>query len=228
MKDLSTAVIIAALLLLPLAVWGETADLKVWNNRLVIPTLTPEPNRHTPRHVAGTFLPPVITENITLTPADNPVLLTTTTRIVPDVTVILTAGTAVYAHEFAGFVVAGHLIAAGTPARPIQFSSNEVHPLNQTWSGLTAAWGGKLTITHANFRHASPAFTCLAGSHASLSNIHITDTSLGIFTTTPDCRLSYSRLNSTRDGIIARGVEPYVLDTTINARHHNKTYVRTF
>ncbi len=217
MNDLSTTIIIAALLLLPLAVWSETADFEVWNNRLVIPILTPEPNRHTPRNDAGTFLPPIIKENLTLTPADNPILLTTTTRISPNATVILTPGTTVYAHEFAGLIVAGHLIAAGTTAQPVQFTSNEVHPLNQTWSGLTAAAGGQLTITHTNFHYASPTFTCLAGSNASLTNIHITDTSLGVFTATPDCSLNHSRLSSTRDGIIAIGVEPTVAHTKISA-----------
>lgn len=221
MKDLSTTIIIAALLLLPLAVWSETADFEVWNNRLAIPTLTPEPNRHTPHYSAGTFLPPIIKESLTLTPADNPILLTTTTRVSPNVTVTLTAGTAVYAHEFAGLIVAGRLIAAGTAAQPIQFASNEVHPLNQTWSGITATKDGQLTITHTNLHHASPAFTCLTGSSASLSNIHITDTSLGIFTATPDCRLSYSRINSTRDGIITIGVEPAVAHTKISAARND-------
>ena len=229
MKDLSTTIIIAALLLLPLAIWSETADFEVWNNRLVIPTLTPEPNRHTPRNDAGTFLPPVIEESLTLTPADNPILLTTTTRISPNATVILTPGTAVYAHEFAGLIVAGHLVAEGTAAQPIQFISNEVHPLNQTWSGITVTKDGQLTITHADLHQASPAFTCLTGSNASLSNVHITDTSLGIFTTTPDCRLSYSRINSTRDGIVAIGVAPTVAHTKIFAAHGNIVkYVRTF
>jgi len=217
MKDLSTTIIITALLLLPLAVWSETADFEVWNNRLAIPTLIPEPSRHTPHYSTGTFLPPIIKESLTLTPADNPILLTTTTRVSPNVTVTLTAGTAVYAHEFAGFIVAGHLVAEGTTAQPIQFISNEVHPLNQTWSGITVTKDGQLTITHADLHHASPAFTCLTGSNASLSNVHITDTSLGIFTTTPDCRLSHSRINSTRDGIVAIGVAPTVAHTKIFA-----------
>lgn len=187
MKDLSTTLLIITLLLLPLTVWGETGNSKTWNNRLVIPYLITEPSRHTPLHTTGTFLPPTIDHDLTLTPADNPVLLTAVTRIDPNATLNLAPGTIVYAHEFAGIEVAGKLVVQGTDQQPVLFTSNELHPLNQTWSGITVTKEGQATIAHAIFHHASPALTCLNGSHAILTNTHITDTILAVFNTSPNC-----------------------------------------
>lgn len=219
MRDLSTTLLLSALLLLSLAIWAETANSKVWNSRLVFPDLITEPRRHTPQHTTGTFLPSSIAQDLTLTPADNPILLTATTRIAPRVTLTLSPGTTVYAHEFAGLTVLGQLIIGSPSNQPVLLTSNELHPLNQTWSGITVTEGGGATITNAVFRYASPALTCLPGSQATLTNSHITNTALGVFTASPPCRLNHSRINSTRDGLVAIDTKPQILDTTINARH---------
>ncbi len=223
MRHLSTALLITFILLLPIFIWAERTNAEVWQNRLAIPSFENEPNRHTPVHFAGTFLPPTINHDLTLTSTDNPILLTTTTRIAPNATLTLKPGTTIYAHEFASLIIAGQLIAQGSAKQPIQFISNETHPLNQTWGGITVTENGQTNITQALFRHASPALTCLPDSSANLSNVHIKDTSLGVFTMSPTCRISHSRINSTRNGIVAVGVEPSVIDTKIFAADNNIT-----
>ncbi|MFH1354235.1 MAG: hypothetical protein ABIH36_03010 [bacterium] len=228
MKDLSTGLLVCALILLPLIAWSEARDLKSWNNRLVIPYLTSQPDRHTQKHTAGTTLPPVINEDLILTPANNPVLLTATTRINAGATLSLSPGTAIYAHEFSGIIIEGKLVAQGLKDEPILFTSNELHPLNQTWNGLIVTGEGQATITHAIFHYASPALTCLADSNTTLNSSYITDASLGIFTDSSACHIKDSRINSIRDGIISIGLEPQILDTAINALHNKTTYVRTF
>ena len=217
MRHLSTVLLIGSMVLLPLLIWVEQTNAEVWQNRLAIPFFTEEPDRHTPVHFAGTFLPSAINNDLTLTPTDNPILLTTTTRISPNATLTLAPGTTVYAHEFAGIIVAGQLIAQGSTKQPIQFFSNEAHPLNQTWGGITVVKDGQAVIKHAAFHHASPALTCLIDGQAALTDSHISNTALGVFTMSPACRISRSRINSTRDGIVAVNTEPAVLSTEISA-----------
>jgi len=187
MKDLSTALLIGALILLPLTIWGETSSLRNWNNRLAIPYLTSQPDRHTSKHTTGTVLPSVISEDLSLAPVNNPVLLTTTTRTNAGITLKLAPGTTIYAHEFSGIIIEGRLSVQGTKEQPVLFTSNEIHPLNQTWSGITITKGAQATITHATFHYASPTLTCLVDSNATLTNTHITDTILAVFNANPNC-----------------------------------------
>jgi hypothetical protein len=221
MRYLSTALLIGFILLLPLLVWAEHTNVEVWQNRLAIPFFEDEPNRHTPVHTIGTFLPPTINHDLTLTPADNPILLTTTTHINPDATLTLTPGTTIYAHEFANIIVSGQLIAQGNSNDLIQFISNEAHPLNQTWGGITIVKDGQATISQATFHHASPTITCLLGSSASITSVHLTDTSLGLFSSSPSCHIRNSRINSTRNGIVAINNTPTIINTKIFAAHND-------
>ena len=156
-KHLSTTLLVTALILLPIAIWAEQVDSKVWYNRLAIPEFEPKPNKHTPRHADGTILPPIIKKDLRLTPNNNPVLLTAVTHIAPGATVTVDPGTNFYAHEFARLIVEGTLNLNGTLANPITLTSNEVHPLNQTWGGLVVTNTGRANITHAKFRYSSPA-----------------------------------------------------------------------
>src|SRR5688500_8234447 len=107
MKHLSTTILLATLVLLPLAALAEHGNSKVWAERLIWPDLAEEPDRHTPRYIDGTILPPRITGTHVFTPADNPVVLTGTTRLEAGGSVTLEAGTLVVAHEFALLEVAG-------------------------------------------------------------------------------------------------------------------------
>ena len=219
MKYLSTALLVVAFILLPIAIWAEQADSKVWYNRLAIPEFEPGPNRHTPRHADGTILPPIIRKNLRLTLNDNPVLLTATTRIIPGVTVTADPGTDFYAYEFAQLIVEGTLSLSGTPTNPITLTSNEVHPLNQTWGGIVITNTGQANITHTKFRYGSPAITCLPSSHTVVTDTLIEIGSLGLFTASRTCSITNSTIRGVRDGVTAIGVEPQVTNTIITASH---------
>lgn len=217
MRHLSTIVLTVALLAAPLAVVAEHAAAKTWHSRLAIPDL--EPARHTPRFTDGTWLPPVITSNLELTADDNPVLLPFTTHIPAHVTVTVGPGTAVYAHEFASLSVTGRLLVNGAARQPVTFASNELHPVNQVWSGLTLADGSQATLTHTRLQHSTPALTCLPGSRLTATGVDISETSLGMFAASSHCRLSSSRIRSRRDGVISLGADPQLRDTNITAGH---------
>jgi hypothetical protein len=119
----------------------------------------------------------------------------------------------VAAHEFAAVEVAGTLVLNGTAANPIVFTSNELHPENQAWSGVIVADGGQVAASFVEFRHASPALTCLPEAGAALTNIVIEARELGIFTASPSCRITQSTIRSTGEGIVAVGLEPPVTHT---------------
>lgn len=218
MKTISSLALVAALLLLPIAIWAESTDGKTWQNRLYLPILEPEPNRHTPIHTTGTFLPPTINRNIKLGPQDNPILLTTTTRIPAHITVTVSAGTTIYAHEFAQLIVDGKLIIRGTATKPVQLTTNEEHPLNQTWSGISVTASGQATIKHAAIRHASPAISCLPGSTAVITDVLIEVGSLGVFLASNTCQVSNTIIRGVRDGIVAVDVSPQLTNTSITAK----------
>ena len=167
-----------------------------WQTRLALPQLVAEPNRHTPLFAHGTFLPPLITHDLTLTASQSPVLLTGPTRIPVGVTVRLLPGTAVYAHEFAHLEVEGRLEAKGEPTTPIRFVSNEAHPLNQVWGGIIFKNNGQGSLSHTVFAQAAPAISCLPGSTVSLTNSTISTTPLGVFIDSPTCRLTNTTIRS--------------------------------
>ncbi len=217
MNNFSKVLAGAVLILLPLAGWVQTTATAAWRNRLAVPNLTGEPRRHTPLYHYGTFLPPVITRDTTIPPSAGPVLLAGTTRIAPGVSLFLPAGTRLYASEFSGLVVEGLLTVQGTKERPALLSSNEQHPLNQVWSGITVKKGGRAVITQTAIHFAAPALTCLPGSTASLDQSRIADTPTAIYSAAPGCEITRSRIHSTRYGIVAAGVKPKIEDTQFYA-----------
>ncbi|MBI4022451.1 MAG: hypothetical protein HY372_03765 [Candidatus Andersenbacteria bacterium] len=229
MQHLSTVVLMAALLAAPLAYAAEQTAFTTWHNRLIIPEFEPLPPRHTPRYADGTFVPPIITQDLQLTADNNPVLLAFAIYIPPHITVTIGPGTTLYAHEFAQLNVAGSLIINGAASHPVVFDTNETHPLNQVWGGVSLVAGGEAIINHARFRHATPALACLPGSRLSASAVDIEQTALGLYTESASCQLVHSRLRSFRDGIIAINVAPPNNRTTIIAKNAaiRKNHVRT-
>ncbi|HLD26016.1 MAG TPA: hypothetical protein VJC05_03170 [Candidatus Andersenbacteria bacterium] len=227
MKQLSTVIFTITLLGLPLALWAEHADSRVWNQRLAIPTFEPEPARHTPREITGTYLPPIITSDRTLTAEGSPYLLTTTTRVAPGATLTVNAGTAILTHEFASLTIEGTLRADGTREAPVLFASNEAHPLNQTWAGLQVAAGGRATMSHITLTAASPAISCLPDSIVHIDHATISDSSLGLFATSSSCRLTNSSLQNVYDGIVTIDTNIPMSNTTIWAVRHDIRKITT-
>lgn len=170
----SSLAVSAALLFIPLAIWAQLANANVWQERLAVPRFTDEPNRHTPLHFTGTFLPPVIIKDRTITAADNPVIITKTVQVPSGVTLTIEPGTKIFAHEYALLDVSGQLQINGSPEKPVQFSSNEQHPVNQVWGGLVFETGSHGTIVQTIFHSASPAVSCLAGSVVKIDRTNIT------------------------------------------------------
>lgn len=227
MQHLSTVVLIVALLAAPLAYIAEQTAFTTWHSRLIIPELEPLPPRHTPRYADGTIVPPVITQDLQLTALDNPVLLAFTTHIPPHVTVTIGPGTMLYAHEFTQLNVAGSLILNGTASQPVAFDTNELHPLNQTWGGISIVEGGEVIINHARLMHATPALACLPGSRLSASDVDIEQAALGLYTESAGCQLAHSRIRSFRDGIVAVRASPDIRDTTITAGHTSMRQIKS-
>jgi hypothetical protein len=217
----STIALMLVCAVLPVAAWVEQQEPTMWTKSLIAPFLDPEPNRHTPQHSQGTFLPPLIAKDTTLTPSHNPVLLTTSTRIAPGATLTLAPGTTVFAHEFAQLIVEGTLRIAGESTAPVTFTTNELHPTNRTWSGILFAPGSAGTIQHATIRYGSPALSCLSNSSVSMNAINIMTGSAGLFTSSKKCTVSNSVISDVRDGIIALNVaiESQITNTDISARN---------
>lgn len=217
---LTTCLVATGLLLIPLLMWFEYSEGAVWQNRLFAPDFLTETSRHTPRFTTGTFLPAAITTNRTLGPANSPVILTGTTTVEKNATLTLLPGTIVVVHEYGGLNIEGNLVAQGDATKPITFASNETHRLNQAWSGVTFASGSTGDIANAKFTAAHPGVSCLTGSRVSITNTHISDTSLGIFAASPNCSITNSRIQSRRDGIHSVGVTTPTAGITITARRH--------
>lgn len=221
MNKLSTVLISSAFLLIPAAIWFEGAEFQTWHNRLALPEFIFEPSRHTPVHTHGTFLPPTISENLTLTPDNNPVILTSTTTVPKNITVTINPGTIIYTHEFAHLIIEGELNIEGSPTNQVIFTTNEAHPLNQTWSGIQASPNSQVAIKYTSIEHASPAVTCLTGSKTSISNSKITQTIMGVFATSHNCFVSNTIIHSTQDGIVAIDIEPALVNNTITAKKNS-------
>lgn len=218
MKRLSTTLFIISLMLLPLAIVFENQAFSTWSKRLAIPELESLPNRHTPKHFTGTFLPPLINKNTTLSVDDNPIILTSKTHVQPGTTLTLKPGTHLYANENASLSISGQLIAKGFQNQPILFSSNEKHPLNQTWLGISVMSGGAATIEHTFFEDASPAISCLTESEATVSNSKITKTVMGVFITSHKCSIRGTVIRSLQNGIIVVNANPTLLNNVITAK----------
>lgn len=207
----------ATLLLVPAAILAENQAGRVWNNRLFLPTYQEEENLHTPQVTEGTYLPPTIKQTTTYTLADSPLILTDTTTIPAGITVTINPGVRVVAHEFALLNIQGTLLAAGHPAQPITFTTNEVHPDNQSWSGIVVEPSGQTNLEHVIVEYASPGFTCVAGSRVNADHLHTRFGLVGLYTESPTCTLTNSRLQAIQYGVVARGIEPSVTDTAISA-----------
>lgn len=208
------------LVLIPLAVWIEHSDAPVWNERLLWPVFQEEPNRHTPRYPLGTFLPPTITQDMTFSAKDNPIILAGTTTIAPGVQVTFEPGMMMVVHEYGQIIVEGMLSVRGSAEQPVRITSNEEHIDNRVWTGIVIQSGGQATMNHAIIRYASPAVSCMAQSKATISNSLIEFGNLGIYTESPACAVTASTIRSVRDGVIAVGVEePAIQATTIRARN---------
>lgn len=222
--NFSTYILIATLMLIPGAIWFEHAEPTVWAQRLALPTFKEEPSRHTPQYAQGTFLPPIITTDTILGPEDNPVLLTTTTRIASGATLTITAGTNIYAHEFAHLIVDGRLDAIGTNDKPITFTTNELNTNNQTWAGITINKEATSTINNAMILYASPAITCTQKATATITNTNITKGSAGVVTASSTCSVTNTTITRVNDGIIAINVDPQLNNTTITAKNQVRHY----
>lgn len=219
-RPLSSLLLIAALLLLIVAIWVERREPITWQLRLALPFFTQEPNRHSPQHASGTFLPPIIPNDLELTPADNPVLLTNTTRIPVGVTVTIAPGTNIFAHEFGQLLVAGQLLINGSQTQPVTLTSNEQHPENRVWSGIIFQAGSLGKITYAIFRHASPAVSCLADSQVTTQNSQIAIAATGIFSASTQCKIQDSQIIRVENGVVAVAVNPQIFNTSITAKQN--------
>lgn len=224
-KLFSVTAVLGIALALAAMIHFERAETRTWNERLVWPRFSEEPNRHTPRFATGTFLPPVISQDLTLGPADNPIILSKKTVVTPETTLTLAAGAQLFAHEFAELHLDGKLEASGTPANPIVFTSNELHPANQHWAGLTFHPASQGVLAHIVIKHASPAISCLRNSYVRLNQAQLQKGALGLYTESVNCSLSQSSLAAFRDGIIAIGVNPQVINTSIDV-FHEKIIIR--
>lgn len=181
-STLSTIAITAGLILLiPLAIAAERADFNTWQSRLALPEFRDGVHRHTPLHAIGTVLPPTITANLTLTAADNPIVLVRETIISPGVTLTLEDGANVFAHEFAQLTVHGTLHVRGTPKQSIELTTNELHPDNKVWNGIVAAPTAVVTLAHTTIRYAAPGLTCLPGSAVTTDHLEMKYTNQDIF-----------------------------------------------
>ena len=149
-EHLPTIILALALLLVPVAIWFESAEADTWQARLLLPKLALEPDRHTPRLSSGTFLPPEIRQDLTLTPQDNPIIIAKTSRILPGVTVTIQPGTRIFAHEFSSLLIEGTLSSNGTAQKPVTFTSNE------RWSSLQIAKVNLATPISATLRRLLP------------------------------------------------------------------------
>lgn len=221
MKQFSTVILSIALLLIPLAIWAEGANYAVWNNRLLIPYFEDEPNRHTPFLTAGTYLRPTIDQDTTLSPTNNPIIVTGTTTIQPNVTVIILPGTQFVMHEFAGLINHGKLHANGSSTNPIVFTTNETHPLNQTWNGITSSNASTTTLNYTHIQYASPGISCLTGSQVTVNNSRIETGAVGLYAETPNCRITNSTIKDVNQGVVTINSEPLITNTIISARQNN-------
>ncbi len=183
----SWAIAIAIILLIPLAMWVERQENFTWVNRLISPSFTEEPNRHTPIVSEGTFMPPTISGTIHITAAQNPVILSTITTIPAGSSLMISKDVVIYAHEYAAFVVEGSLNIQGTPTNPVHLTTNEQHPTNQVWAGIITKSQGKTTIENARISFASPAISCLKDSTVSVKNTTVEDGNTGIWQGTQNC-----------------------------------------
>ncbi len=215
----STYAVFLALLFIPGLLWLERAYPDTWNERLALPKLEPVVNRHTSVFTAGLTLPAEIREDLSLSPENNPVIISGVSKVAPNVTLTIAPGTQIYVGEFGQLEILGKLQVIGTSQKPILFTTNERYELNQTWNGVVLRPQSEAAIEHVDILRASPGITCEPGSRANISDTRISQGSMGIFTASSDCRVINSHIVGVKDGIIAHGVRANVIDSIVSGTH---------
>lgn len=214
----ASLILAAILVLLPVAMWAEKRAPIVWQERLLIPRFEADVARHTAYFSGGVHLPRRVRSNLTLSAHGGPYVLDAVTTIPAGVALTIEAGTTILAREFSALDVTGELFVPGTPSQPVEFTTNEVHPDNQTWGGIVVNTGGRAIVRHAHVRHAAPALTCLAGSHVRADNLDIQYGAVGVFVATDDCTLQHSTIRGVREGVVAVTDNVNLADVAIGAR----------
>lgn len=212
-----TLLIILVFIAAPAAIWLERSERTVWNERLFLPSFFKDVNRHTPVHDIGTYLPPVISKNMHLTPEQNPILISGAVTVPKGVTLTIAPDVNMYVHEYGLLNVEGTLRIQGSTENPVILTTNEQHLENRTWSGIVFHEGSSGTISFAHIRHASPAVSCGSGSTVSIQNSNLSFGNVGIYTESNECVISNSVVESVQDGIIAVGVPVHINNTKIDA-----------
>lgn len=220
-KSVSLLLATAIILGLPLAIWVEHQENFTWTNRLFAPRLEPVINRHTPGVSQGTFLPPLIQKNTTLSSADNPVIIPAITTIAPDTTLTIQEGVTIYVHEYGALLVKGTLTINGRQKNQVVMTTNEMNMANQVWSGIITEPGGQTNIQYTQIAYASPAVTCGLGANLNANHVKITYGNLGLFAARSNCILVNSLIKNVRDGIVAQGEAPATASTIIQASREN-------
>lgn len=201
-KISSYLLVIAIVIVLPLAYVFEHKENNTWASRLIFPAFIDEENRHTPIVTSGTFLPPTVKENTTLTVAQNPVILSSTTTIPAGTSLTIQKGVVIYAHEYAALIVEGSLTIQGNEKQPVKISTNEKHDANKVWSGIITQPGGKTVIDQARISFASPAISCMAGSSVVIKNTRLEDGNAGIWQGSQTCTAENVTYKRIKDNII--------------------------
>ncbi|MEX1112251.1 MAG: hypothetical protein WEC84_02205 [Candidatus Andersenbacteria bacterium] len=203
---------VAALVLIPTAVWLEKNEPSLWHERLALPLFTEEPNRHTPRFPLATYLPPSITESITVGGPNTILAISNTTHIPTGVTVTLAEGTTLAFHEHAKLIIEGTLHAEGTPTERIQFVSNETHPENKTWGGLQFSSTANGTLNYTELQYGNPAISCLGESNVEITNSILRFGNVGLYSESASCALRNSSIVGTFRSVIARTNTPTLIN----------------
>lgn len=209
------------LLLIPLAIVAERTVSNQWTQRLINPEYKQEIDRHSPKLTNGTFLAENISVNTTLSPEQNPVIIPSTTTIEKNATLTILPGTQFFVNEFSGLLIKGNLEVNGEKDNPIVFTTNELHPDNQTWNGLTFESTGNGNINHIHISFASPAISCLKSSKVSASNLKIRDSLVGVISESNNCTLINSSVFAYRDGLVQINSQPRIINSTITGNQNN-------
>ena len=213
----STVLFTIALIVLPgIIFWGERAYDDVWKQPFLVTPAASNPPHDTLLEQTGTFIPGSITSSITYTSADSPLIITQPTSIPAGVTVIIEPGVDIVVNEFASLNVFGTLLLRGTAAEQIQLRTNQASPNQQTWAGILSHPDSVVQIDYATITNASPGISCLKSSVATIENVDISATLLGIYIESDNCRVTDSRIRAIEDGVVAVGIKPLITNTIIS------------
>ncbi|MFP4346515.1 MAG: right-handed parallel beta-helix repeat-containing protein, partial [Anaerolineales bacterium] len=83
-----------------------------------------------------------------------PTLLSGTVSVQPGVTLTITPGVTIFGGADAELVIAGALVAEGTPAAPIYFTSSAADPAPGDWTGIHVTKDGGLSLRYALVQYA--------------------------------------------------------------------------